>query len=441
MKVLVVDDDRTTRFLLRRALVAECGCEVTEARDGLEALDVLAKVRFHLVILDVQMPVLDGLETLRALRDAADIKATPVVMLTAERNESVVQQIIGLGVLDYMTKPLVPARIVERLRRVMRWIAAEGEPGLDPAAAVGRRHALEAGATGGVLIVDGDEGFRRFFAEVLGTRRPILQAETGARGFRTCLEANPAAVFIGTGLGVLNDAFLVRKIRSTPALRDSYLVAVVDAQEPATGRLAGYDGRIVRTSTPERLVEQIAALSAATEPLDDLLVIHPGLQATLLSAAEQVFGMMLSTEVVVRNAPELGPDERVALLAHGTWGEGYSLELRGACSTGAGRQIAGELLGVDPSMVDDADVNATVSELFNTIAGRFCSALEAKQIPMRFEQPAVSRASGREPAARKGGIAVWLQSVSYDLELWMMLVGRPRCRDAHLEEIAAGLKA
>lgn len=424
MKVLVVDDDRTTRFLLRRALVAECGCEVTEARDGLEALDVLAKVRFHLVILDVQMPVLDGLETLRAVREAPDIKGTPVVMLTAERNEAVVQQIIGLGVLDYMTKPLVPARVVDRLRRVMRWIDVEGEPGLDPAPAGGRRHTFEADATESVLVVDGDQEFRRFFSQVLGGLRPVIEAETGARGFRACLEGNPSAVFIGSGLGVLNDALLVRKIRSTPSLRSSYLVAVVDEQEPATGRRAGYDGRVVRTFTPERLVEQIASLSAASEPLDELLVIHPGLQVTLLSAAEQVFGMMLATEVVVRDAPELGGAERVSLVAQGRWGEGRPLELRGACSIDAGRQIAADLLGVDPTMVDDADIDATVSELFNTIAGRFCTTLEAKQIPMQFEQPVVSRARGREPAAGKGCISVWLQSINRDVELWMMLVGK-----------------
>ncbi len=415
MKVLVVDDDRTTRFLLRRVLVAELGCIVNEASDGVEALDLLAATRYQLVILDVQMPLMDGLETLRALRDAPDFKLLPVVMLTAERNEAIVQQIIGLGVLDYMTKPLVPGRIAERLKRVTRWLQTENMlvpdrvgNGLDDQASL--------------LIVDGSEDFRRFVADTVGAKRAVRQAETGARGFRECLEARPGAVFIGSGLGVLNESLLVRKIRSTSAIHDTYLVAVLDKEEDPAARSAGYDGHVTRTFIAENFLRQLESLSTAEDgPLRDLLTVHPGLRVTLISAAEQVFGMMLSTEVVLRDASPLVPGERVMAAAAAQWQDRFSVELRGCCDVQTGRQMAASLLGIEPSMVGDEDVDEAVCEVFAMIGARLQNTLADKQVTLSFGVPAVARLTGPVGSAADGEILLCFESPGREVQFWLRL--------------------
>lgn len=419
MRVLVVDDDRTTRFLLRRALTSEFGAAVTEACDGLEALDLLAKARYQLVILDVQMPVMDGLETLRALRGTPDFKALPVVMLTAERNEEIVQQILALGVLDYMTKPLVPARIVERLRRVVRWVQAEA----DIAAGQGSGEGPDAlREDRPLLIVDGQEEFRRFFCDMLASQRTVLQADTGARGFRTCLEAHPGVVFVGADLGVLNGELLVRKIRSTPALRDTYLVAVVAREDEESARAWGYDGRIVRTMVPEAFVRQFERLqSRPSGALAELHSLYPGLRDTLAINAEQVFGMMLGTEVTLREVPPLPPVERVVVSARGTWGSNAAVVLRGGCDMERGRRLASHLLGLDPSMLDDKDVSGVASEVFEAIQARFCSALAAKQVPLQFDPPVVSRVANAAGPLPEGTVGVGLQTAARDVEFWLAL--------------------
>ena len=117
MKVLVADDDRTTRTFLTRLLVRDIGCTVTAVENGLEALAQLDRQRYSALLLDVNMPVMGGLETLEAIRGSSH-SALPVVMLTAERGTAVVQQAVVLGITDYVVKPLT-MQTRERLARAL----------------------------------------------------------------------------------------------------------------------------------------------------------------------------------------------------------------------------------------------------------------------------------------------------------------------------------
>src|SRR5690606_30052571 len=115
-RVLVVDDEAPIRDIVRRYLAAE-GFEVVEAADGVEALDRSAGAAPDLVVLDVLMPGLDGLEVLRRLRATSDVY---VILLTAKAEE--VDKLIGLsvGADDYLTKPFSPRELVARVRAVLR---------------------------------------------------------------------------------------------------------------------------------------------------------------------------------------------------------------------------------------------------------------------------------------------------------------------------------
>jgi two-component system response regulator MprA len=116
-RVLIVDDEPAVRAALDRALRLE-GYEVALAADGREALDRLAETRQDAVVLDVTMPVLDGLEVCRRLRDAGD--RTPVLMLTAR--DAVDDRVAGLdaGADDYLVKPFALKELRARLRALLR---------------------------------------------------------------------------------------------------------------------------------------------------------------------------------------------------------------------------------------------------------------------------------------------------------------------------------
>jgi DNA-binding response OmpR family regulator len=114
--VLVVDDDPTVREVVITYLT-KAGHAVTSAADGHEALASVADSRPELVVLDLMLPGVDGLEVCRRLRETSDI---PVIMLTAKG--SVSDRVVGLelGADDYVTKPFSPRELVLRVDSVLR---------------------------------------------------------------------------------------------------------------------------------------------------------------------------------------------------------------------------------------------------------------------------------------------------------------------------------
>jgi len=116
-RLLVVDDDRDVRDSLHRAL-GYAGFTVATAADGAEALASVARSPVDLIILDVLMPMLDGLETCRALRGRGD--STPVLMLTAR--EAIDDRVTGLasGADDYLVKPFALRELIARVEALLR---------------------------------------------------------------------------------------------------------------------------------------------------------------------------------------------------------------------------------------------------------------------------------------------------------------------------------
>jgi CheY-like chemotaxis protein len=134
-RVLVVDDDPGVRSGLRRILVREFGVEVIEAGDGVKALETLVRQPCDLVLLDMKMPVLDGLRTLQAVRRSPDHGALPVLMLTGTTDAGLVREAARLGVAGYLVKPVEPRLLLERVGEALARAAAEPAPAVPPVVA------------------------------------------------------------------------------------------------------------------------------------------------------------------------------------------------------------------------------------------------------------------------------------------------------------------
>ena len=115
-RILVVDDDERIRQLLRLYLERD-GHRVVEAIDGAAALRAAGESRFHLVLLDVMLPGIDGLDVCRQLRERSD---TPIVLLTARSGDA--DKVVGLdlGADDYIVKPFSPRELMARVRAQLR---------------------------------------------------------------------------------------------------------------------------------------------------------------------------------------------------------------------------------------------------------------------------------------------------------------------------------
>ena len=115
-KILVVDDEPKIVSLVRSYLERE-GYQVAEAADGRLALEAFKRETPDLIVLDIMLPGIDGLEVCRQLRRTSDV---PIIMLTARGED--VDKLVGLelGADDYMTKPFSPRELVARIRAVLR---------------------------------------------------------------------------------------------------------------------------------------------------------------------------------------------------------------------------------------------------------------------------------------------------------------------------------
>jgi two-component system chemotaxis response regulator CheY len=118
MVVLVVDDSAMMRQLLGLALRGVEGVTIVEAGDGAAALATLDEIVPDLVLSDVNMPNLDGLGLVAAMRQRAATAAVPVILLTTTHARPPVERLEGLDIAGYLTKPIQPAEVVAT---VLRW--------------------------------------------------------------------------------------------------------------------------------------------------------------------------------------------------------------------------------------------------------------------------------------------------------------------------------
>lgn len=118
IKILTVDDSKTIRLIVAKAF-KPFDCMVLEAENGVVGLAVANREKPDVMLLDYTMPVMDGFEVLARLRSNAELKSTPVIMLTAEAGRDTVVKIAQLGVRDYLIKPFKPELLVERVGRVV----------------------------------------------------------------------------------------------------------------------------------------------------------------------------------------------------------------------------------------------------------------------------------------------------------------------------------
>lgn len=118
-RILVADDDDLLGELLRFKL-EDAGHDVTIVEQGEAALTQALSGSFDLLVLDAMMPVLSGLEVLKALRAAERGRALPVVMLTSRKAREDVVTALEAGANDYLTKPFIPDELVVRVNAILR---------------------------------------------------------------------------------------------------------------------------------------------------------------------------------------------------------------------------------------------------------------------------------------------------------------------------------
>lgn len=118
MRVLTVDDSRTMLAMLKHTLV-EAGMEVLQAEDGQQGLEVLSREQVDVVITDVNMPVMDGMEFIRNVRAAGEFQSLPILILTTESSDEKKAEGRAAGGTGWIVKPFNPEKLVSVIHRVV----------------------------------------------------------------------------------------------------------------------------------------------------------------------------------------------------------------------------------------------------------------------------------------------------------------------------------
>jgi len=130
-KVLVVDDNRASRDLIR-AILKPVRCDIIEASHGQQGLDLLRQELPDLVLLDVDMPGLDGLGVVRIIRQDVAFADLPVVAVTAFAMESDRQKAMAAGFTAYVTKPVRAAALRQQVRQLLGAATGGNDHGTAP---------------------------------------------------------------------------------------------------------------------------------------------------------------------------------------------------------------------------------------------------------------------------------------------------------------------
>ncbi len=219
-RILVVDDDAATRDLLARFLKRE-GFEVTGAADGQAGLTLARALRPQAILLDVEMPKMDGWSVLHALRQDPALADTPVVMVSVKNEQSLAY---ALGATDYLLKPVD----WDRLKRVM--------------------DRLHPGKEGTVLVIDDDEGARERMRFALSRGGwTVVEAEDGQRALERLDGVTPSLILLDLMMPVMDGFAFLKRLRQRP---DGGLVPVVvltakDVTPDERASLSGQADRIL----------------------------------------------------------------------------------------------------------------------------------------------------------------------------------------------------
>ncbi len=249
-KILTVDDDGVIRLLVSTAL-RRFGCKVLEAADGVEGLALADRERPELILLDNDMPVMDGTEMLSRLKANPGTRNIPVLMLTADSKRESVVRILKLGVKDYLVKPFTQERILERVSRVIE-LKAQGER-----ATRGKR----ADERLQILVVEDKPAIIEFILKgFAGTPWQVQAVSQPSEALEACGRTMPDVMLISLSLPEGAGFTLFRMLRAaaqTKALPILALSVKTAVAEQAEAQQLGFNAIVIKPIDVATLRHQI----------------------------------------------------------------------------------------------------------------------------------------------------------------------------------------
>lgn len=269
-KILTIDDSKTLRSIVSRTL-KPLGFQVLEASNGIEGLNIAWQERPDLVILDITMPVMDGIETLTKMKKDPQLSRIPILMLTAVADQQTVLKIASLGVKEYLVKPFDDEELIKRVNKLI-----EGIPEWEKA-----QQQLRERKT--ILVVDDKSHVRELVRQLLEGRYEILEATNGAEGVSLAMKESPDLILMDMDMPVMDGFEAIQRLRGLDQTREVKVLAMTiktNFEEQRRALDAGCDGLVFKPFTKDLLLKKIESLLASSDEVqiwsekEDILFIN-----------------------------------------------------------------------------------------------------------------------------------------------------------------------
>lgn len=250
-RVAVIDDDDSIRALLSRVLQKKFNCLVFEASNGLDGIALLKKERPHLTFLDITMPVMNGIETLKILKNTEDTKNLPVMILSSVNDKHVISHLLSVGITGYMLKPLEVQNVIERITGFFskQKRTYDGHP-------MGRVTNTE--KSDSVLIVESDLRFRSIMHVLYRTDYNLIETDSGMEALSLILQKEIKYIIIGERIQVINPVALAQKIKSASKTKVSVFLVTEHPERYDLSRLP-FESILQKSYMPETMKKELTA--------------------------------------------------------------------------------------------------------------------------------------------------------------------------------------
>lgn len=258
-RLLIVDDSHVVRQMLTDILTRE-GMTVSAVGNGAEALDAISKELPDLVLLDIVMPVMDGIEALKLITEDARFSGLPVLLITSVNETARVQQAISLGARDYILKPFDPHIVRTKVRRALsqRALTSTARRAEEPIATA-QSILASIRVAKKVLVVDDQRTHVEMARELLEERYEILEAYSGAGAIALAAKERPDLILMDVFMPVMSGVEAAQRIRGLPGLAETKIIALtlgVPDEEPL---LEHFDDALQKPFERDQLLETVAA--------------------------------------------------------------------------------------------------------------------------------------------------------------------------------------
>jgi|MDTC01.2.fsa_nt_gb DNA-binding response OmpR family regulator len=246
-RILTVDDSRAVRTIIGKTLRTQF--EILEAEDGEKGLGVLSEETVDLVLLDVTMPVMDGPEMLKRMRERGD--KTPVILLTAESKTSLIGGMMQLGINDYILKPFKPDELMAKITKVlgpqMPEAPAAAVQNLGPTPAAGKPFV-------DVLMIDDMENVAKKFRSMMPKHIKVNNVMDGQSALAACRERVFRTIVVDMQIPDVNSVALTSQLRVLQPTAAFLALYMRSADNPAKeARDNGFDGFLIKPFDPAQV--------------------------------------------------------------------------------------------------------------------------------------------------------------------------------------------